>query len=48
MHRDLTLQLKHYMDMNGRLIRRTRIALQLAFILLVLEVIAWLLSIASR
>jgi hypothetical protein len=47
MHRDLALQLKSYMESNGRLIRRTREALQLAFILLVLEIVAWLLSIAG-
>jgi hypothetical protein len=47
MHRDLALQLKTYMERNGRLIRRTRTSLQLAFILLLLEILAWLLSIAS-
>jgi hypothetical protein len=47
MHRDLALQLKSYMESNGRLIRRTRASLQLAFILLLLEIVAWLLSIAS-
>jgi len=34
------------MQSNGRLIRRMREALQLAFILLLLEIVAWLLSIA--
>jgi hypothetical protein len=47
MHRDLALQLKSYMESNGRLIRRTREALQLAFIFLLLEIVAWLLSIAG-
>jgi hypothetical protein len=47
MHRDLALQLKSYMESNGRLIRRTREALQLAFMLLLLEIVAWLLSIAG-
>jgi hypothetical protein len=47
MQRDLALQLKVYMESNGRLIRWTREALQLAFILLLLEIVAWLLSIAG-
>jgi len=47
MQRDLALQLKVYMQSNGRVIRRTREALQLAFILLLLEIVAWLLSIAG-
>jgi hypothetical protein len=47
MHRDLALQLKSYMDRNGPLIRRTREALQLAFILVLLEIAAWLFSIAG-
>jgi hypothetical protein len=47
MHRDLALQLRSYMESNGRLIRQTREALQVAFILLLLEIVAWLLSIAG-
>jgi hypothetical protein len=47
MHRDLALELKAYMDRNGPLVRRTREALQLAFILLLLEIGAWLTSIAN-
>jgi hypothetical protein len=47
MQRQLALKLKTYMESNGRLIRRTRQALQLAFILLLLEIVAWLLSIAG-
>jgi hypothetical protein len=47
MHRALALELKFYMESNGRVIRRTRVALQLGFILLLLEIIAWLLSIAG-
>jgi hypothetical protein len=47
MHRDLALQLRSYMESNGRLIRRTREALQVAFILLLLEIVAWLLSIGG-
>jgi hypothetical protein len=47
MHRDLALQLKGYMDRNGPLVRRTRVALQLAFLLLLLEIGAWLMSIAN-
>lgn len=47
MHRDLALQLKAYMERNGRLVRRTRTCLQVAFIFLLLEIVAWLLSIAG-
>jgi hypothetical protein len=47
MYRDMALQLKSYMESNGRLIRRTRESLQLAFIFLLLEIVAWLLSIAG-
>jgi hypothetical protein len=47
MQRQLALKLKTYMESNGRLIRRTRQALQLASILLLLEIVAWLLSIAG-
>jgi hypothetical protein len=46
-HRALALELKTYMEINGRVIRRTRVTLRLAFILLLLEIIAWLLSIAG-
>jgi hypothetical protein len=47
MQRDLALQLKSYMESNGRLIRRTRVSLQVAFVSLLLEIVAWLLSIAG-
>jgi len=47
MHRALALELKTYMEINGLVIRRTRVTLRLAFILLLLEIIAWLLSIAG-
>jgi len=47
MQRELALKLKTYMESNGRLIRRTRLALQLAFILLLVEIIVWLVSIAG-
>ena len=47
MHRALALELRTYMEINGRVIRRARVALRLAFILLLLEIMAWLLSIAS-
>lgn len=47
MQRDLALQLKSYMESNGRLIRRMREAFQFAFILLLLEIGAWLFSIAG-
>lgn len=48
MHREMALQLKTYMDRNSRLIYRTRVSLQFAFILVVLEMFAWLSSIAGR
>jgi hypothetical protein len=47
MHQELALRLKSYMVRNGRLIRRTREALQVAFILLLLEIMAWFVSIAG-
>jgi hypothetical protein len=47
MHRDLALRLKSYMESNGRLTWWTSVALQLAFILLLLEIAAWLFSIAG-
>ena len=46
-HRELALQIKADWQQNGRLVRRLREALQVALILLLLEIVAWLLSIAQ-
>jgi hypothetical protein len=48
MHRDLALRIEADMTRNGRLVRRIRIACQLALILLLVNLIAWLLSIGSQ
>jgi hypothetical protein len=47
MHRTLALRIKNDMAANWRTIQRIRVALQCALILLVLEILAWLLSIAG-
>jgi hypothetical protein len=47
MHRELALQIKADWQQNGRIVRRLREALQLALILLLLEIVAWLVSIAA-
>jgi hypothetical protein len=47
MHRTLALRIKNDMGANWRTIQRIRVALQWALILLVLEIFAWLLSIAG-
>jgi hypothetical protein len=47
MHRALALRLKGYQQRNQRIIRRIREAFQLSLILLLLEILAWLLSIAA-
>lgn len=47
MHRELTLQIESDWRRNGRTVRRLREALQVALILLLLEIIAWLFSIAG-
>src|SRR5262249_44878280 len=47
MHRELALQLKNDWRQNGRVVRRLREALQIALILLLLEIVAWLFSIAE-
>jgi hypothetical protein len=47
MHRELALQIEADRQRNGRLVRRLREALQLALILLLLEILAWLISIAG-
>jgi uncharacterized membrane protein len=46
MHRDLALQIKADWHRNGRIVRRMREAFQLALILLLLNILAWLFSIA--
>lgn len=46
-HRELTLQINSDWKRNGRIVRRLREALQLALILLLLEIVAWLVSIAD-
>jgi hypothetical protein len=47
MHRELALQVEKDRRRNGRLVRRLRVALQIALVLLLLEIIAWLFSIAE-
>jgi hypothetical protein len=46
-HRELALQMKSDWQQNGRIVRRLREALQVALILLLLEIVAWLFSIAE-
>jgi hypothetical protein len=46
MQRDLALRIKADWQRNGRIVRRLREAFQLALILLLLNILAWLLSIA--
>src|SRR5215471_3162948 len=47
MHRELALRIKADWRRNGRIVRRLREALQLALILLLLEIVAWLFSVAG-
>jgi len=47
MHRDLAVQIKHDLASNWRVIQRLRVALQLALVLLIFEILAWLLAIAQ-
>jgi uncharacterized membrane protein len=47
MHRELALRIKADWHRNGRIVRRLREAFQLALILLLLDLLAWLLSIAG-
>lgn len=47
MHRALALRIKADMSDNWRIIRRLRLALQLALILLLLDILAWFLAIAG-
>lgn len=46
MHRARALRIKKDMANNWRIIQRIRIALQLALIVLLLEILTWLVSIA--
>ena len=46
-HRELALQIKADWRQNGRIVRRLREALQVALVLLLLEIVAWLFSIAE-
>ncbi len=45
-HRALALRIKTNMINNWRIIQRIRVALQLSLIFLLLDILAWLLSIA--
>jgi hypothetical protein len=47
MHRELALRIKADWHRNGRVVRRLREAFQLALVLLVLNILAWLLAIAQ-
>jgi len=47
-HRDLALRIKADWHRNGRIVRRMREAFQLALILLLLNILAWLFSIAGQ
>jgi hypothetical protein len=47
MHRELALRIEGDMGRNGRLVLRMRIACQLALVLLLVNLLAWLLSIAA-
>jgi hypothetical protein len=46
-HRGLALQIKADWVQNGRVVRRLREGLQVALILLLLEIVTWLFSIAE-
>jgi uncharacterized membrane protein len=47
MHRDLALRIKADWHRNGRVVRRLREAFQLALVVLLLNILAWLFSIAG-
>lgn len=47
MHRRLALQIKADWHRNGRIVRRMRIAFEIALILLIFDILAWLFSIAG-
>lgn len=46
-HRRLALQIKDDWHRNGRIVRRMRIGFEIALILLIFEILAWLFSIAG-
>jgi hypothetical protein len=46
-HRELALQIEDDWQANGRIVRRLREALQIALLLLIAEIVAWLFSIAG-
>jgi hypothetical protein len=48
LHRKFAVRIKTDMAANWQIIQRVRIALQIALILLLLEILAWLVSIGSR
>jgi hypothetical protein len=48
MHRALALRIKDDWHNNGKIVRRLREAFQLALILLVLEIVVWMFSIAAN
>jgi hypothetical protein len=47
MHRELALRIKADMASNWRIIQRLRVALQLALLFLLLDILAWLFAIGS-
>jgi hypothetical protein len=47
MHRELALQIEGDRQRNGRLVRRLRVGLQIALILLLAEIVVWLFSIGE-
>ncbi len=47
MHRALALRAEHERRTNGPLVRRIRIALEVALVLLLFEILAWLFSIGG-
>lgn len=47
MYRRLALQLREYGHENSRIVRRMRFAFEAALVLLILEILAWLFSIAG-
>lgn len=48
MHRELTLAIKQDWQRNGRVVRRLREVFQLALVFLVVDILAWLISIAGQ
>jgi hypothetical protein len=47
MHRALAVRAEHERRINGPLVRRIRVALEVALVLLLLEIVAWLFSIGG-